>query len=153
MKSSTIVSLTFIAIMSIMITISTVAPVVEANNNSKPKPPKCKTACTKKYDPRCAKLECGEYRTFGNQCMYEAYVCEHPNEKVKLISKTACSEKATTTPPPTCAKACMQIYDPVCAKFEDGRTETFGNQCELDNAMCGRPKEKVDVTKGECPKS
>ncbi|KAF8948252.1 hypothetical protein BGZ47_005886 [Haplosporangium gracile] len=138
--------------MSIMTTISS-APVVEANNNSKPKPPKCKTVCNREYDPKCAKIGRGKYRTFGNQCMYKAYVCEHPNEKVKIISNTACPEKVIATPPPTCAKACIDIYDPVCAKFEDGRTKTFGNQCEMDNAMCGRPKEKVDVTKDECPKS
>ena len=151
MKLSTIVPLALIAILSTMAIISSAAPAVEATNN-KPKPPMCKTACTKEYDPRCANVECSKYQTFDNQCMYELYVCEHPKEKVKLISKTACPEQYTPTPPPTCSKACIEIYDPVCAKLQDGRTKTFGNQCELDNAICGRPKEKIEVTKGECPK-
>ncbi|KAK3839573.1 MAG: hypothetical protein JOS17DRAFT_770648 [Linnemannia elongata] len=150
MKFSIIVPLAFIALLSTMATVSSAAPAVKAAHH-KPKHPKCKTACTKEYDPRCALLECGKYETFGNQCTYEAYVCTHPKEKVKLISKTACPKQPP--PPPTCAKACIEIYDPVCAKFQDGRTMTYGNQCELDNAMCGRPKENVEVTKGECPKS
>ncbi|KAG9070473.1 hypothetical protein KI688_008009 [Linnemannia hyalina] len=152
MKFSTIVSLAFIAILSTVVTISSAAPAVEAANN-KPKPPKCETICTGEYDPRCMKLECGRYQTFGNQCAYEAYVCKHPKEKVKLISKTACPEQPTTAPPSTCEKVCIKMYHPVCAKFHDGRTKTFGNQCELDNAMCERPKENVKVTKGRCPKS
>lgn len=147
MKFSTITPLAFIAILSTMVTISFAAPAVEATNN-KSKPPNCKIACTKEYSPRCAKLSSGKYQTFGNQCTFEAYVCEHPKEKVNLISKTACPED----PPQICGIACMNIYDPICAKFQGGKTETFGNQCELDRAMCRTPKEKVMVTKGECPK-
>ncbi|KAG0290851.1 hypothetical protein BGZ96_005717 [Linnemannia gamsii] len=173
-----------------------------------PKPtPTCPVACTKEYDPVCAKLGNGKYQTFGNQCTYEVYMCEHPKEKTKLISKTACPEEPPTIacdvscpkedygpvcvklgngkyktfdskcgyviyvcehptentelisktacpkePTPICEKACMDSWLPVCAAFQDGRVQTFGNQCELNNAMCGRPDEKVDVTKGECPK-
>ncbi|KAG0287637.1 hypothetical protein BGZ97_007038, partial [Linnemannia gamsii] len=111
----------------------------------------CDIACTGEQDTVCVKLGSGKYQTFESECSYVIYVCEHPKENTEIVSRTACPKEPTPTP--TCDMACMDIWDPVCATFQDGRTETFGNDCELRNDMCGRPKENVDVTKGECPKS
>ncbi|KAK3848552.1 MAG: hypothetical protein J3R72DRAFT_429232 [Linnemannia gamsii] len=142
MQFFTIVSMAIIAILSISMATVSSAP-VEANNNK----PKCNGACTKEYAPWCAKLACGEFKTFGNKCMLDFHKCEHPKD-VKKATRGACPE-----PPPVCEMACIEIYDPVCATFQDGTTKQFGNECELKNAMCGRPKETYTFVKGECPKS
>ncbi|KAG0267332.1 hypothetical protein BGZ95_002865 [Linnemannia exigua] len=144
MQFSTIVSMATIAILSITMATVSSAP-VEAINN---KTPVCDGTCTKEYVPWCAKLTSGEYKTFGNKCTLDFYKCKHPKDVVKA-TKGAC----TKPPTPVCGTACADIYDAVCATFQNGETKTFPNECELKNLMCRSPKKTYTFVKGECPKS
>ncbi|KAF9133577.1 hypothetical protein BGW39_009430 [Mortierella sp. 14UC] len=144
MQFPTIISLAIVAILSIVTVTVSSAPIEPCKDNERPK---CNRACTKEYAPWCAKLSSGEFKEFGNKCMLQFHKCKHPKD-VKKATKGACPK-----PTPICAMACIEIYDPVCATFQDGSTKTYGNQCLLRNAMCGRPKKTYTTTKGECPKS
>ncbi|KAF9908108.1 hypothetical protein EC991_010236 [Linnemannia zychae] len=134
-----------VAILSIATISVSSAPIEPSKNVAEPK---CNGACTKEYAPWCAKLASGEFKEFGNRCTLAFYKCEHPNA-VKKATKGTCPKPPT----PTCDKACIDIYEPVCATFQDGSTKTYSNDCRLKNDMCERPKETYTSTKGECPGS
>ncbi|KAF9572821.1 hypothetical protein EC968_009386 [Mortierella alpina] len=128
---------------------------------------KCNMTCTMDYNPVCAQFDGGKKQTFGNSCSLSVYQCEHPEEILATASKGSCDAVATEEPKDSklaaeitqpieteaksCNKACILLYDPVCAKFESGHSATFGNSCQLSVYQCENPRDKVAVTtKGSC---
>ncbi|KAF9095458.1 hypothetical protein BGX29_009035 [Mortierella sp. GBA35] len=55
-------------------------------------PPVCDGICPDIYAPVCAKLANGKRHTFDNQCRMDVYKCEHPKEKVSLVSGSKACE-------------------------------------------------------------
>ncbi|KAF9939185.1 hypothetical protein BGZ67_009847 [Mortierella alpina] len=127
---------------------------------------KCNKACTMDYNPVCAQFDGGNKQTFGNSCSLSVYQCEHPEEILATSTKGSCDAVAEEpkesklaaeitqpidTEAKSCNKACILLYDPVCAKFESGHNATFGNTCQLSVYQCENPRDKVAVTtKGSC---
>ncbi|KAG0274155.1 hypothetical protein BGZ95_010052 [Linnemannia exigua] len=52
---------------------------------------------------------------------------------------------AMAAPAPVCNKACTKIYKPVCAKLQSGKTQTFGNACEMNVFNCENPSNKFSL--------
>ncbi|KAG0201151.1 hypothetical protein BGX28_005946 [Mortierella sp. GBA30] len=53
-----------------------------------------------------------------------------------------------------CNKACVRMYEPVCAQFQSGSNKTFGNSCELSVYQCEHPTEAVVTSSsGTCDAS
>ncbi|KAG9324670.1 hypothetical protein KVV02_000347 [Mortierella alpina] len=128
---------------------------------------KCNKACTMDYSPVCAQFDGGNKQTFGNSCSLSVYQCEHPEEILATSTRGSCDAVAAEEPKESklaaeitqpidteaksCNKACILLYDPVCAKFESGHNATFGNTCQLSVYQCENPRDKVAVTtKGSC---
>lgn len=97
----------------------------------------CNKACTFIYQPVCAQHKSGKTQTFGNACTLEAYNCEHPHSKAKVLAQSACEEMY-----PTCDIMCATIHQPICAtSTKDGKTtkQTFSNACMLRVHNCQNP--------------
>ncbi|KAF9085649.1 hypothetical protein BGX23_009496 [Mortierella sp. AD031] len=49
--------------------------------------------CSDIYQPVCAFFANGEYRAFPSECGFNVYKCQHPGEKVSLVSgDKACND-------------------------------------------------------------
>ncbi|KAG0076544.1 hypothetical protein BGZ93_009260 [Podila epicladia] len=106
---------------------------------------KCEKACTKEYNPICARSNTGELKEFGNPCIYDIAVCSEPYLGWQAISNGPCEDLKK------CEKACTDDYNPICARSKTGELKEFGNPCTYDIAVCSEPYLGwQEINKGPC---
>jgi hypothetical protein len=107
---------------------------------------RCEKACTKVYDPICARSKTGELKEFGNTCTFEIAVCSEPYLRWQEANKGPCED-----PKKKCEKACTKEYNPTCARSKTGELKEFGNPCMFEIAVCSEPYLRwQEVNKGPC---
>ncbi|KAH7058148.1 hypothetical protein BKA57DRAFT_448645 [Linnemannia elongata] len=111
--------------------------------------PKCDTICPTVYQPVCAKAIDGLNKAFGNACELKNYNCKHPNANFVTVADSEC--KDIPAPTPVCNKVCAEIFKPVCAKLQSGKSQTFSNACEMDVFNCEHPNDKAQLVANVCP--
>ncbi|KAG0302610.1 hypothetical protein BGZ97_002264 [Linnemannia gamsii] len=112
--------------------------------------PKCDTVCPAVYQPVCAKAVNGLNKAFGNACELKNYNCKHPNANFVAVDNTEC--KDIPAPTPVCNMVCAEIFKPVCAKLQSGKSQTFNNACEMDVFNCEHPDDKAQLmANAACP--
>ncbi|KAG0013249.1 hypothetical protein BGZ81_001151 [Podila clonocystis] len=129
-----LVKRTFVVLVSFLVTSS-----VSANKK------RCEKACTKEYDPICARSKTGDLKEFGNTCTFEIAVCSEPYLRWEAVNKGPCED------PKKCEKACTTEYDPICARSKSGELKEFGNACTFEIAVCSEPYLRwQEANKGPC---
>ncbi|XP_063619073.1 uncharacterized protein LOC134791883 [Cydia splendana] len=73
-------------------------PRVEGDNDGEKRNDQSGADCPQKCQNRrvmvCARCPHGIYRTFMSSCFMRMYQCQHPNEKLELVSRHACTGSA-----------------------------------------------------------
>ncbi|KAF9128273.1 hypothetical protein BG015_004371 [Linnemannia schmuckeri] len=135
---------------STLITLTVATSMAVLSAMAAPAVPKCGTICPAVYQPVCAKAIDGLNKVFGNACELKNYNCKHPNANFVAVADSECKDfvavdKRAAAAAPKCDTVCPTIYQPVCAKIQSGKSQTFGNTCELDVYKCEHPTEKVEL--------
>ncbi|KAF9292231.1 hypothetical protein BGZ88_006465 [Linnemannia elongata] len=135
---------------STLITLTVATSMAVLSAMAAPTGPKCGTVCPDVYQPVCAKAIDGLNKVFGNACELKNFNCKHPNANFVTVADSEC--KDIPAPTPVCNKVCAEIFKPVCAKLQSGKSQTFSNACEMDVFNCEHPNDKAQlVANAACP--
>ncbi|KAF9196419.1 hypothetical protein BGZ50_000420 [Haplosporangium sp. Z 11] len=102
-------------------------------------PDGCISICNKFLDPICGRNDKGEFRMFGNPCMFDGHNCANPTSTFAKTDMANCEEPKPATAPKKCNTLCFRNLDPVCGRNDKGEFKEFGNPCTFESYNCLNP--------------